>query len=147
MLRQCASAELQLHPIGYCPVIELPVRHPKKTPVIPLLYSNKRHCHSVCMKNSSFLPCPTKSWQSMRDKTLQCHLEENTPKRILTGAARLLRWHRHHPDTRHSGTPTLIPGLKGLSHAPLLLGRFGEKFSTSKMTEFLIRNWRQKVWV
>ena len=121
---------------------------PKKHPSSPGFSApTKGFAIPLAWKNSSFLPCPTKSWQSMRDKTLQCHLEENSPKRILTGAARLLRWHGHHPDIRHSGTPTLIPGLKGLSHAPLLLRRFGEKFSTSKMTEFLIRNWRQKVWV
>ena len=78
----------------------IPKKHPSSSSSAP---NNKRHCHSVCMKNSSFLiPCRPKRWQSMRDKSLQCHLKENRVKRILTGGARLLRWDRHSsltPDT------------------------------------------------
>ena len=106
----------------------------------PLLFStNKRHCDFACVEK---LPIPCSNKKVAVDKTLQCHLEENSPKRILP--ARLLRWQR---DTGHPGIDidTADPSLeRTLTRSA---GQFGEKFSTSKMTEFLIRNWRQKVWV
>ena len=114
---------------------------PKKhaSPSSRLFSTNKRHCDFACVEK---LPIPCSNKKVAVDKTLQCHLEENSPKRILP--ARLLRWQR---DTGHPGIDidTADPSLeRTLTRSP---GQFGEKFSTSKMTEFLIRNWRQKVWV
>ena len=138
-MQKCSSPSATVQSLN-CECAGIPKKHSSSPPASSA--PTKDIAIPFAWKNFSFLPCRTKSWQSMRDKTAQCHLEENSPKRILP--ARLLRWQR---DTGHPGIDidTADPSLeRTLTRSA---GQFGEKFSTSKMTEFLIRNWRQKVWV